>query len=151
VVVVGPDRVVPPGVVVTVEDPPGGGPAAAIAAGVAALPELPVEALVALFAADLPAIGPETVGHLAAAAGRAGAVLVDDRGRRQWLAGVWRYGPLVEAVRRRSGWHGRSVRELLEPLTPDSLPGHEQATADVDTPDDWRRAAAPGGSDERRL
>lgn len=139
-IVVGPERDLPTGVRVVREDPPGSGPAAAIAAGLAALPVLTDHDLVVILAADLPAIDAATVRHLCAGVGeRNGAVLVDAGGRRQWLAGVWRHWPLVDAVRRRTDWSGRSVRELLGPLEPVELTGHEAATADVDTPDDWQR------------
>jgi len=140
VVVVGPDRDLPTGVRVVREDPPGTGPAAAIAAGLAALPVLTGHDLVVILAADLPAIDAETVRQLCVGVGaRGGAVLVDAGGRRQWLAGAWQHDALVQAVRRRASWSGRSVRELLGPVEPLELAGHEAATADIDTPDDWRR------------
>lgn len=142
-VVVGPDRSLPAGVVPALEDPPGGGPAAAIAAGLAALPMLPGDALVVILAADLPAIDATTVAGICAAVGnRDGAVLVDADGRRQWLAGAWRCVALVRAVARRADWSGRSVRELLGPLEPAELIGLERATVDVDTPEDWSRVQA---------
>ncbi len=150
-VVVGPVREVPDGVLIVREDPPGGGPAAAVAAGLTGLPNnLPGDAPVAVLAADLPAIDGATVGRLCAsltgqASTRDGAVLVDAQGRRQWLIGVWRLGPLVAAVRRRPDWHGGSLRELLGPLDPEPVPGHEAATADVDTPDDLRRLGEVDG------
>lgn len=150
-VVVGPDRDVPPGVTVVREDPPGGGPAAAIAAGVAALPELPDDGLVVVLAADLPAIDPATVDGLCGRVTTTGAVLLDDRGRRQWLAGAWRHRALAGAVRRRTDWQGCSVRELLGPLDPVGVTGHERATADVDTPDDWHRVGSGWQSDGHRL
>jgi molybdopterin-guanine dinucleotide biosynthesis protein A len=67
VVVVGPRRTLPAGVVGAAEDPPGGGPAAAVAAGFAALPELPADAIVAVLAADLPGIDASTLARLCAA------------------------------------------------------------------------------------
>ena len=143
-VVVGPIRAVPPGVIVVREDPPGGGPAAAVVAGLAALPPgLPVSSPVALVAADLPAVDAAAItalcARLAGPSGPAGAVLLDAQGRRQWLIGVWRLGPLSDAARRRPGWHGRPLRELLGPLDPTPVRGHEGATADVDTPEDLER------------
>lgn len=146
-VVVGPARAVPAGVVVVREEPPGGGPAAALAAGLTALPaDLAPDVTVAVLAADLPAIDAAAIARLCAAlsdpAGHDGAVLVDEQGRRQWLIGVWRHGPLTAAVRRRPSWHGGSVRELLGPLHPVEVGGHEAATADVDTAADlWRLTA----------
>lgn len=150
-VVVGPDRQVPAGVVVVREDPPGGGPAAAVAAGLAALPDrLPMDAPVAVLAADLPAIDDAAVRRLCrsldeGSTERDGAVLVDGQGRRQWLIGVWRLGPLTAAVRRRAQWHGGSLRELFGPMQPVAVGGHEAATADVDTPDDLRRLGEADG------
>ncbi|ACV78674.1 molybdenum cofactor guanylyltransferase [Nakamurella multipartita] len=138
-VVVGPDRDVPPGVLVVREDPPGGGPAAALAAGVAALPARPSQALVVVLAADLTAIDAATVAALCARVGRTGAVLLDGEGRSQWLAGVWRWGALTGALRQQPSWHQRSVRDLLGPLDPVPVAGREDATADVDTPEDLRR------------
>lgn len=149
-VVVGPARAVPPGVTVVREDPPGGGPAAAVAAGLAALPAgLPARSPVALLAADLPALDAAAIAGLCARLDRppaaAGAVLLDAEGRRQWLIGVWRLGPLTDAVRRRAGWHGRSLRDLLGPLDPAAVPGYEGAAVDVDTPDDLDRLRRGGG------
>ncbi len=67
IVVVGPPRALPAGVLGAIEDPPGGGPAAGVAAGFAALPQLPDGAIVAVLAADLPGIGASTVDRLSAA------------------------------------------------------------------------------------
>ncbi|WP_395725817.1 molybdenum cofactor guanylyltransferase [Nakamurella sp.] len=150
-VLVGPARAVPAGVVVVREDPPGGGPAAAVAAGVAGLPgDLPPDAPVAVLAADLPALDVAAISRLCAAlssrsAGQHGAVLVDGQGRRQWLIGVWRLGPLAAAVRQRTDWHGASLRELLGPLHPTEVRGYEAAADDVDTPDDLRRLGEVDG------
>jgi pyruvate,water dikinase len=140
VVVVGPLREVPAGVVIVREDPPGGGPAAAVAAGQAAMPDdLAADAAVAVLAADLPAIDAAAIGRLCASLTGDGAVLVDRQGRRQWLIGVWRHRALRMAVARRPDWHGRSVRELFGPLRAAEVGGHEAATVDVDTPEDLRR------------
>lgn len=153
-VVVGPARKVPVGVVVVREDPPGGGPAAAVAAGLTALPgDLPADAPVVVLAADLPAIDATAVGRLCALLNEPrstaeGAVLVDGQGRRQWLIGVWRLGPLTAAARRYVDWHGRSVGALLGSLRLIEVRGHEGATADVDTPDDLHRL---GEADGERL
>lgn len=156
IVVVGPDRGLPTGVIGTVEDPPGGGPAAAVAAGIAAMPPLPDNAMVALLAADLPGMTAGTVTGLCAALTAAtldaaaepagqqqkspdGAVLVDAAGRRQYLAGVWRFAALAAAAGNRPSWHGVALRELLAPIRTIDVAGSESETADVDTPADWRR------------
>lgn len=109
-VVVGPSRPDLPGAVFTREDPPGAGPVPAIAAGLTRVSA----PWVAVLAADLPFLRP---GHLAAlhrlAVDRDGALLVDDGGQEQWLAGMWRTDTLHAALR---GYGGRSVRGLLGPL-----------------------------------
>ena len=157
IVVVGPARPLPVGLLTAREDPPWSGPAAAVAAGWRALPELPATAIVAILAADLPGITRATVARLCAALSDAavsdasgsgaatsvdrprGAVLVDAGGRRQYLIGVWRHGALGAAVTRRREWAGASLRRLLAPIDVLEVPAQGRETADVDTPDDWRQ------------
>ena len=71
---------------------------------------------VAVLAADLPFL---QAGHLRelrrVAADAAGAVLVDDGGRPQWLAGCWDTAVLRRAL---GGYQGDSLRGLLAPLEP---------------------------------
>ncbi|MEZ0071108.1 molybdenum cofactor guanylyltransferase [Planotetraspora sp. GP83] len=117
-VVVGPRRsAVSPALlaraVFTREDPPGGGPVPALRAGLA---EVTAEWVV-LLAADLPFLTAAHVSALmrAASPAAAGAVLVDDGGREQWLTGVWRSAVLAEALER---YEGRSLHRLLGPLEP---------------------------------
>jgi molybdenum cofactor guanylyltransferase len=151
VIVVGPPR---PGLVlargrllVVREQPPGSGPVPALRRGLAEV----TAPWVLLLAADLPFI---RAGHLrsllAAAAGTrqgAGAVLADDTGRPQWLAGCWPTETLRTAGR---GYRGGSLRGLLGPLAPVMLgpaPGQPGPPPwlDCDTEDDVRRARAwPG-------
>ncbi|GAA4576258.1 molybdenum cofactor guanylyltransferase [Planotetraspora kaengkrachanensis] len=130
----------PATVVFTSEDPPGGGPVPALRAGLA---EVRAPWL-ALLAADLPFL---TADHVAAlfraaraadATAAAGAVLVDDGEREQWLTGVWRTGVLADAL---DGYEGRSLHRLLGPLGPVRvrLPAAEDGRApwfDCDTIDD---------------
>ncbi|NKZ04085.1 molybdenum cofactor guanylyltransferase [Actinomadura latina] len=136
-VVVGPRRDVLPGAVVVREDPPGGGPVPALRAGLAEVraPRL------ALLAADLPFLRPAHVARLLAAMGdRPGALLLDEEGREQWLAGCWRADALREAL---SGYRGASLRGLLGPLEPVTveLPaGTRPAWYDCDTPEDLAAA-----------
>jgi molybdenum cofactor guanylyltransferase len=147
VVVVGPVRDLPPRTRQTQERPPGSGPAAAISAGLDALPTLSDDALVAVLAADLPGITAATVQRLVTALGSdgipggpasSGAVLVDGDGRRQYLLGVFRHGPLLAAARA-ADWVGRPVRALLDPLIGVEVPALGEEAADVDTPEQYRR------------
>jgi molybdopterin-guanine dinucleotide biosynthesis protein A len=137
------------------EDPPGSGPVAALRCGLAAT-EAP---LVLLLAADLPFLRARQLTALIAAtgqpgagghpqeAGRAagpaqGAVLVDDTGRPQWLAGCWAAGALRAAL---AGYQGSSLHGLLDPLRPARLswPADDSAPPpwlDCDTAADLRLA-----------
>jgi molybdenum cofactor guanylyltransferase len=138
--------------VVTREEPPGAGPVPALRAGLA-------EAgapWVAVLAADLPFLGGDQVLSLLAAAragAAAGAVIADESGAAQWLAGCWRTDRLGAAL---AAYRGSSLRGLLGPLRPalvrDTGPGDGPPPwLDCDTPDelaaarDWlaARAASP--------
>lgn len=128
------------------EDPPGGGPVAALRRGIAEVGA----PWVAVLAADLPFLRAKQVCALLAAAQSAvssaspsvGAILVDDDGRPQWLAGCWRTRALVTAL----GVHrGSSLHGLLAPLRPTRLTveiaaGTPPPWLDCDTPADLRRA-----------
>lgn len=159
VVVVGPPR---PGLELAAgqlrvvrEDPPGGGPVPALRRGLA---EVTAPWLL-LLAADLPFLRAGELGALLAAAGAAGtgrhgAVLADDAGRPQWLAGCWRAAALREAV---GGYRGGSLHGLLGPLRPvlvGPTPGRPGPPPwlDCDTEEDVRRARAwstvPAGDGE---
>ena len=97
----------------------------------------------AVLAADLPFLRAAHLQTLlAAAAGRDGAVLTDDGGRAQWLAGCWRTGALGRAA---AGYQGSSLRGLLGPLRPVGVslppgPGEPPPWLDCDTEQDLRRA-----------
>ncbi|GAA2170963.1 molybdenum cofactor guanylyltransferase [Actinomadura napierensis] len=136
-IVVGPPRDVLPDAVRVREDPPGAGPVTALGAGLAEV-RAP---WVALLAADLPFLRPAHITALLDAAGeRDGAVLVDDDGREQWLAGCWRAGRLRDAL---AAYTGASLRGVLGPLDPAvvALPaGDRPPWYDCDTPDDLARA-----------
>ncbi|GAA0444300.1 hypothetical protein Acor_26880 [Acrocarpospora corrugata] len=115
------------------EDPPGGGPVPALRAGLvhAAAP------WVALLAGDLPFLTALDVEALLAAAGT-GAVLVDDTGREQWLAGVWRREVLAGALAR---YDGRSLHGVLGPLEPALVAVRDRVPwFDCDTADDLAQA-----------
>ncbi|MEV4400150.1 NTP transferase domain-containing protein [Nonomuraea sp. NPDC049607] len=132
-VVVGPRRDLP-GVLFTREDPPGGGPVPALAAG---LREVDAPWLV-LLAGDLPFL---TAAHvrelLAAARPGAGAVMVDDEGREQWLVGAW---PVPELRASLDAYAGRSLKGLLGPLTGTRLASPGRPWFDCDTMDDLKEA-----------
>ena len=148
------------------EEPPGSGPVPALRRGLAELAPrrgLAEQALrrgpaeldgpggqgaggepwVAVLAADLPFLRAAHLRTLlAAAAGRDGAVLADDGGRAQWLAGCWRAGALRRAA---AGYQGSSLHGLLAPLQPVSVslapgPGEPPPWLDCDTEQDLRRA-----------
>jgi molybdopterin-guanine dinucleotide biosynthesis protein A len=141
-VIVGPARPELPDAIVVREDPPGSGPVPALRAGLAEV----TAAWTAVLAADLPFLRPAHVaGLLRAAAGRTGAVLADDTGRDQWLAGVWHSERLRAAL---AGYPGASLRGLLGPLDPVRVrpPAGERPPPwyDCDTAQDLARARAIG-------
>lgn len=142
-IVVGPGPGVPDGVLVTHEEPAGGGPVAALAAGLALVPKH--LRWTAVLAADLPFLTPDAVTALRqAAAGRDGAVLVDDAGRDQYLAGVWRIAALTRALVDIGEPSGASVRRLATglDLARVSHAADPPPWFDCDDPDDVRRAHA---------
>jgi molybdenum cofactor guanylyltransferase len=147
IVVVGPRRPVATAVRWTREDPPGSGPLAALAAGLAALPEPDPDEPVAVLAADLAGLRPDTLPRLrdalTAEPGRAGVLLRDADGHPQWLCGVWRSAALRAALPERPD--GGSLRGVLGPLRPRELPARPGETADVDTPEDLARARDDAG------
>lgn len=139
VVVVGPERPVGRPVLWTREEPPGAGPVAAIAAGL----HLVGSALVLVLAADLALLDRATVGLLVTAAsnpGADGALLVDDDGAEQLLAGAWRTPALRAALARLDSPDGVPVRRLLDGLVRTRVPAPGTVWLDCDTPQDVRRA-----------
>jgi molybdopterin-guanine dinucleotide biosynthesis protein A len=126
------------------EEPPGSGPVPALRRGLAEQ-GADTEPWVAVVAADLPFLRAAHLRALLAAAaeaGRDGAVLADDAGRAQWLAGCWRTGALRRAA---AGYEGSSLHGLLAPLRPVSVslppsPGEPPPWLDCDTEQDLRRA-----------
>jgi molybdopterin-guanine dinucleotide biosynthesis protein A len=136
IVVVGPPR---PGLepaIVVREDPPGAGPVPALRAGLAQVRS----PRVALLAADLPFLTAADVTRLLRAVSGTGAVMVDDDGREQWLAGAWRTDRLRAAL---DGYEGASLRGLLAPLAPVTLAsaaGERPPWYDCDTPEELARA-----------
>jgi molybdopterin-guanine dinucleotide biosynthesis protein A len=104
-----------PGGLITVrEEPPGAGPVAALRRG---LGEVRAP-WVALLAADMPFLTGEWLGTLltaAAAGGQPGAMLADDTGHPQWLAGCWQTARLGVELDK---YEGGSLGGLLGPLEP---------------------------------
>ena len=143
VVVVGPDRPTSRPVVSAQESPPGGGPVAAWPPGC----PMSTAPMVALLAADLPFL---TAAVLATLQSRLttgdGALLVDDTGRDQLLAGVWRTSALRAAVEAAGPPQGLALGRLLAGLSVVRVTPAELGTyptepwRDCDTPEDLRRA-----------
>jgi molybdopterin-guanine dinucleotide biosynthesis protein A len=145
VVVVGPRRPDLPGVTNVQEDPPGCGPVPALRAGLAAIRASRARQApwVAVLAGDLPFLHERDILELRREAiGSTGAVLVDDDGRQQWLAGLWLRAALTTAL---SDYSGNSMHGLLAPLSPRRVSSatrqrHPPAWYDCDTPADLDRA-----------
>ncbi len=164
VIVAGPERPGLPGAIFTRESPPGAGPVPALRAALAVRADPAPAPVTVLLAADLPFLTAAQVASLVGAVtgpagpaapsaagpgpgegrstGRAGAVLVDDTGREQWLTGAWRTSALTAAL---AAYDGASLRGLLGPLRPAliSVPVDAAGRAawfDCDTPEDLRRA-----------
>jgi len=126
----------PAGVVAVRETPEFGGPAAGIAAGLA----VSDAERVLVVACDMPLVE-SVVGALLAAEGADGALLVDDAGRDQYLAGIYRADALRASVARFAAQlHGLPVRRLLEDLNLTRVPA-AGITRDIDT---WEDAAEFG-------
>jgi molybdopterin-guanine dinucleotide biosynthesis protein A len=137
VVVVGPERPTARAVRWTREQPAGGGPAAALGAGL----RLVCADTVVVLAADLPLLDADVVRALrVAAAGHDGAVLVDDAGHEQVLAGCWVTASLRSAAARAGELAGASVVRLLAGLDRALVQPAAPVWLDCDTPDDVRRA-----------
>jgi len=140
---------------VTAEEPPGSGPVAALRRGVAEV----TAPWLALLAADLPFLRGEQISGLLAAAlaaGASGAVLTDEAGREQWLAGGWQASSLRAAL---VAYAGTSLHGVLADLNPVLVrladAGEGAPWRDCDTPDDlasaraWQQAGPPGRNGER--
>jgi molybdopterin-guanine dinucleotide biosynthesis protein A len=123
------------------EDPPHGGPAAGLLAGLDAF-RTPPE-VVCVLAVDMPGVTAATVARLTWAVEAApdvdAAVLVDQDGRRQTLAGVYRYAALVDAgPDSPEERHGLPVKKLVESLRFAEVAAVGTEARDVDTWEDLR-------------
>jgi molybdopterin-guanine dinucleotide biosynthesis protein A len=133
----------------TSEQPPGAGPVPALRAGIA----LVAAPWLFLLAADLPFLRDIHLRALLTAAigpRASGAILVDDRGRPQWLASCWRTADLATALAR---YQGSSLRGVLGPLRPAEVtvaPDHAPPWLDCDTPQDVAAARALGADGRQR-
>jgi molybdopterin-guanine dinucleotide biosynthesis protein A len=148
IVVVGPGRAVPSGVLVVSDQPPGGGPVSALAAAVPTLRS----PLVVVLACDMPFVTATAVERLVAAcethdadvdASRVdGALLVDGDGRRQYLAAAYRVPALTRALDDAGSPYGLSMRSLVRRLTVADVAANPEETLDIDTWDDVERSGA---------
>lgn len=149
VIVVGPHHDAHAGVTWVREDPPFTGPAAAI---VAALPSLTAPWTLVL-ACDLTRAS-EVVRVLGAAPrGHDGVCLVDESGRRQWLAGLYRTAALHDAAAAiPDAGRDASVRALLGGLAITEVAASAAVAFDIDTWDDLNTARSAaresGGMEE---
>jgi molybdopterin-guanine dinucleotide biosynthesis protein A len=135
-VVVGPRRPVGRPVRWAREEPAGGGPLAALAAGVRALP--PGSDIVAVLAADLPAVDAGTVESLVQGVDGDGTVAVDSTGRPQPLLAAYRTAALMRALAAIGEPHGQPMGRLLRALSFATL-DVGSAAEDIDTPGDLAR------------
>lgn len=125
----------------TREDPPHGGPAAGLLAGLDRL--RPGLDLVCALAVDMPRVEAGTVARLTwAVEGDPevdAACLVDDAGRRQPLAAVYRVAALQEArPSAREDEHGLAMHRLVGRLRVAEVPAIGREARDVDTWEDVR-------------
>ncbi len=152
-IVVGPvePQVFTMAVLTTREDPPFSGPAAALAAGVRAIAATRTSAsdAILVLACDMPWIArqvPVLTAALASAPAEAdGVISVDDHGRNQPLACLYRSNALAGAIARfaPAALTGLSMRELIEPLNLVPVAASAGTTDDVDT---WEDAARLGAT-----
>jgi molybdopterin-guanine dinucleotide biosynthesis protein A len=151
-VVVGPSRALPVGILQCREQPPGTGPLAALAAG---LP-FTTAPVVLVLGADLPWVAPAMPvlrGALPPTAGRPpdAVALADSTGRLNLLAAAWHRSALIAALRRIGDPTGRPMHALTDHAEVTTVPDAAAWGADCDTPRDVELAARrlAEGSDVR--
>lgn len=120
------------------EAPPRSGPAAAIAAGLA---ETTAEVVVVL-ACDMPFVGADTVQRLLAAVTDQsdGALLVDETGRRQYLAAAYRSRALRAALGRLEPIQNAPVHKAISVLAMSEIIADPNEAFDIDTWSDVDRS-----------
>jgi molybdopterin-guanine dinucleotide biosynthesis protein A len=134
VVVVGDELVTSRPVTFLREDPAEGGPAAGLLAGLAGFPR--PRRLVVVLAVDMPRVTTATVRRLVEAVADAGALLVDENGRRQYLCAAYRTEALLAAAPPLEEQHGLPMRRLVDDLRLAEVPALGGETRDVDTWED---------------
>jgi molybdopterin molybdotransferase len=137
IVVVGPERDLPAGLLQTRERPAGAGPVAAVAAGLAAvdLRSTATPSVVVVLACDMPLFDRPAVAALVAglAGSDADAAMHVADGRRQFLAAAYRREALSAAVATIGDPAGASMRMVVDRLTITEIAAHPEVTLDCDT------------------
>jgi molybdopterin-guanine dinucleotide biosynthesis protein A len=143
IVVVGPQRALPAGVLAVQEDPPGGGPVAAVAAGLRAQASSVAAGTAVVLACDMPLVDrpavERLVGELADRPDLDAVLYVDSDGHRQFLAAAYRTARLTEAIAAAGAADGASMRSVVAGLTVAGIAAHSDLTLDCDTWDDVER------------
>ncbi len=135
IVVVGESRTTTRKVKFAREHPAGSGPAAGVLAGLHAFATLPD--MVAVLAVDMPRVNASTFRRLMLDAGRDGAVLVDELGKKQHLCGVYVAKALLKAAPADAA--GVPMKALLKPLKLSKVPAVGAEARDIDSWDDLDR------------
>jgi molybdopterin-guanine dinucleotide biosynthesis protein A len=152
-IVVGPERPITHTVTWVSEQPPGSGPAAALATALRSC----TRDWVGVFAADLPFLDADTIHSLwitieSAESAHDGAVVLDEDGREQWLAGLYRRASLEHAIARIGDDHmvGLPLRRLVGGLRLLHVKGRSRALMDCDTWEDVDSARRIADDEPRR-
>lgn len=119
------------------EDPPGGGPAAGLLAGLGGFPRAPRQVVV--LAVDMPLVTTATVSRLLLSVEGDGAILVDDRGKKQFLCAVYDVAALRATAPSLEHQQGLSMKKLVKKLALVEVPAVSWEARDVDT---WEDLAA---------
>lgn len=152
VVVVGPEELARPGVLVTREEPAFGGPVAGIVAGMRALDQAGNQApMVAVVACDMPSAAP-LITDLCQELDKAvssveGVYALTPDAQPQPLAAAYRTEPLAHALERHGSGHGVAAKAVLYALVTHPMADRSYRSHDIDTWEDFdeaqRRQGAP--------